>query len=61
MGAPDQVILSSHGCQRIAEQAGHDIVGDAPELVVEPIRAVADAVRGATGSLVCDESRSPRA
>ena len=36
----DQVTLSTQGCQIIADNAGHDIVGDAPELVIRAIRVM---------------------
>lgn len=49
----DQVTLSSGGCQRIAGHAGHHIVGDAPDLVVQAIRAVIDAVRTGGGIPGC--------
>jgi len=49
----DQVTLSSRGCQRIAEDAGHDIAGDAPDLVVQAVRTVTDAVKAGGGNLLC--------
>ena len=49
----DQVTLSSRGCQMIAERAGHDIVEDAPKLVVQAIRRVIDAVRANSKTLDC--------
>jgi pimeloyl-ACP methyl ester carboxylesterase len=49
----DQVILSSRGCQQVAEHAGHDIVGDAPNLVVQAVRAVTEVARAGGDSLVC--------
>ncbi len=44
---------SNRACQMIAEHSGHDIVGDAPELVVRAVRAVTDAVRAGSGKLAC--------
>lgn len=41
----DQVALSSRGCHIIAEQSGHVVVTDRPEVVVDAIRA---AVEGAS-------------
>ena len=49
----DQLNLSSRGCQMVADNAGHDIVGDAPDLVVEAVRAVTNVVRAGGGDLVC--------
>jgi pimeloyl-ACP methyl ester carboxylesterase len=42
----DQVTLSEHGCQIIAEQSGHLVQIDQPEVVVDAIRAVIDVTRG---------------
>lgn len=36
----DQVTLSTQGCQIITDNAGHDIAGDAPELVIRAIRVM---------------------
>lgn len=49
----DQVTLSSRGCQQIAEHASHDIVGDAPDLVVQGVRAVTEAARAGGDSRIC--------
>jgi hypothetical protein len=49
----DQIALSTRACQIIAEPSGHDIVNDAPELVIQAIRLVTDAVRNGSGKLVC--------
>ena len=48
----DQLMLSSRACQRIAERVGHDIVGEAPDRVVQSIRSVTEGVR-ADGKPVC--------
>lgn len=42
----DQTDLSPRGCQIVAEQAGHVVTADEPEVVVEAIRALVDAARG---------------
>ena len=41
----DQVALSQQSCQIIAEQAGHAVAAEQPEVVVNAIRAVVDAIR----------------
>lgn len=48
----DQVALSSRACQRIADDVGHNIAGEAPDHVVEAVRRVLETVR-AGGGLVC--------
>jgi len=47
----DQVELSEPGCQIIAEQSGHLVQIEQPQIVVDAIRAVIDARRG--GVLDC--------
>jgi pimeloyl-ACP methyl ester carboxylesterase len=42
----DQVGLSQRGCQVIAEQSGHVVAVDQPQIVVDAIRATVDAARG---------------
>ena len=42
----DQVTLSERGCQIIAEQSGHVVPIDQPQVVVDAIRAIVDLVRG---------------
>ena len=42
----DQVGLSQRGCQMIADQSGHVVPLEQPEVVVEAIRAIVDAARG---------------
>ena len=49
----DQVGLSQHGCQVIAEQSGHVVPIDQPGVVVEAIRAIVDAVRGRKDVALC--------
>jgi pimeloyl-ACP methyl ester carboxylesterase len=44
----DQTTLSSQGCQIVAEQSGHVVTADQPEVVVNAIRALVDAARGRT-------------
>jgi pimeloyl-ACP methyl ester carboxylesterase len=41
-----QVTLSEHGCQIIAEQSGHLVQIDQPQVVVNAVRTVTDATRG---------------
>ena len=41
----DQVTLSEHGCQIIAEESGHVVQIDQPQIVVDAIRTVIDATR----------------
>ena len=41
----DQVALSEHGCQIIAEQSGHLVQIDQPQIVVDAVRAVVDSAR----------------
>ncbi|HEX2442871.1 MAG TPA: hypothetical protein VHJ77_02920 [Vicinamibacterales bacterium] len=42
----DQVKLSERGCQIIAEQSGHLVQIDQPQIVVNAVRAVIDETRG---------------
>lgn len=42
----DQVKLSERGCQIIAEQSGHLVQIDQPQIVVNAVRAVIDGTRG---------------
>jgi pimeloyl-ACP methyl ester carboxylesterase len=42
----DQARQSRRGCQIVAEQSGHLIVVDEPDVVIRAIRAVVDAARG---------------
>ncbi len=44
----DQVKLSERGCQIIAEQSGHLVQIDQPEIVVNAVRAVVEGTRGGT-------------
>jgi pimeloyl-ACP methyl ester carboxylesterase len=46
----DQVALSRQGCQIIAEESGHVVPIDQPQVVVHAIRAVVDGARGQDGS-----------
>jgi pimeloyl-ACP methyl ester carboxylesterase len=41
----DQVTLSERGCQIIAEQSGHLVQIDQPEIVVNAVRAIIDGTR----------------
>lgn len=42
----DQVTLSERGCQILAEQSGHVVAIDQPQVVVDAIRTIVDAARG---------------
>jgi hypothetical protein len=48
----DQVTLSEHGCQIVAEESGHMVHIDQPPIVVHAVRAVVDAAKG-NGVPVC--------
>ena len=47
----DQASLSERGCLIIAQQSGHVVAIDQPEVVVDAIRTVVEAVRGNDASL----------
>jgi pimeloyl-ACP methyl ester carboxylesterase len=49
----DQVTLSERGCQITAEQSGHVVSIDQPQVVVDTIRSVVDAARGRTDVPLC--------
>jgi pimeloyl-ACP methyl ester carboxylesterase len=49
----DQVGLSQRGCQVIAEQSGHVVTVDQPQLVVDVLRATVDAARGRSDVALC--------
>jgi pimeloyl-ACP methyl ester carboxylesterase len=49
----DQVGLSEHGCQIIAEQSGHGIALGQPQAIVEPIRAIVHRARGRKDVPLC--------
>lgn len=49
----DLETISRKGCQRIVEGAGHDIVGDAPDVVFQAMRAMVDSVRKGSSNRVC--------
>jgi pimeloyl-ACP methyl ester carboxylesterase len=53
----DQVTLSERACQIVAEQSGHVVVIDQPQVVVDAIRTVVDAVRGRSHVLTCPPAR----
>jgi pimeloyl-ACP methyl ester carboxylesterase len=55
----DQATLSDRGCQVIAEQSGHVVSIDQPEVVVDAIRAIVNVVKGGQLTLPC-ASRSAR-
>jgi pimeloyl-ACP methyl ester carboxylesterase len=42
----DQVTLSERGCQIVAEQSGHVVAIDQPQVVVDAIRTIVNAARG---------------
>jgi pimeloyl-ACP methyl ester carboxylesterase len=49
----DQVTLSQRGCQIIAEQSGHVVPLDQPDVVVDAIRAIVSFARGADDDFSC--------
>jgi len=49
----DQVGLSQRGCQIVADQSGHVVQLEQPEVVVEAIRAIVDAARGRNNVPLC--------
>ena len=49
----DQVTLSERACQIIAEQSGHVVPIDQPEVVVEAIRATVNVAREGTPTVPC--------
>ena len=46
----DQVTLSERGCQIVAEESGHVVPIDQPQIVVDAIRRVVEAARGQLGT-----------
>jgi len=50
----DQVGLSQQGCQVVAEQSGHAMALDHPQVVVDAIRAAVDVVRGRNDVALCE-------
>ena len=54
----DQVGLSPHGCQIIADQSGHGIALGQPRVVVQAIRATVDAVRGLSAATLCEQGQA---
>ena len=59
----DQVTLSERGCQIMAEQSGHVVPVDQPQVVVSAIRTVLEAARGRNDVPLCGsalEARYPR-
>ena len=49
----DQATLSQRGCQMIAEESGHVVPIEQPEIIVEAIRNVVDAARGRNDVPLC--------
>jgi pimeloyl-ACP methyl ester carboxylesterase len=49
----DQVALSERGCQIIAEQSGHVVAVDEPEVVVDAIRAMVERTRRGDHAPLC--------
>jgi pimeloyl-ACP methyl ester carboxylesterase len=49
----DQVTLSERGCQIVAQESGHVVAIDQPEVVVDAIRRVVETGRGRTDSPLC--------
>jgi pimeloyl-ACP methyl ester carboxylesterase len=55
----DQVGLSERGCQVVAEESGHVVAVDQPQIVVEAIRATVSAARG-NEVLLCGSPGGPK-
>jgi pimeloyl-ACP methyl ester carboxylesterase len=55
----DQVMLSDRGCQIVAEQSGHLVQIDQPDVVVNAVRAVVDGTRNGNVP-VCGSPGVPR-
>jgi pimeloyl-ACP methyl ester carboxylesterase len=51
----DQVALSQRGCQVIAEQSGHAVALGQPEVVVQAIRSIVDAIKGRNDASPCGQ------
>ncbi len=49
----DQVGLSDRGCQIIAEESGHVVAVDQPQVVVDAVRAVVDTAKGLHHGALC--------
>jgi pimeloyl-ACP methyl ester carboxylesterase len=49
----DQVRLSAHGCQMIADQSGHVVPLEQPSVVVKAIRAIVETARGRDEVSLC--------
>ena len=49
----DQVALSDRGCQTVAEQSGHVVAIEQPQVVVDAIRAVVERTRGGGDGPLC--------
>jgi len=49
----DQVTLSERGCQIMAEQSGHVVPIDQPQVVVSAIRAIVQRARGLNDTALC--------
>jgi pimeloyl-ACP methyl ester carboxylesterase len=49
----DQVTLSKRGCQMVAEQSGHVVAIDQPQIIVDAIRSVVDVARGRNDVPLC--------
>jgi pimeloyl-ACP methyl ester carboxylesterase len=49
----DQLALSERGCQIVAEESGHLVPIDQPEVVVEAIRAIVNVARGQNDAPLC--------
>jgi pimeloyl-ACP methyl ester carboxylesterase len=57
----DQVALSQRGCQIIAENSGHAVPLGQPEIVIQAVQSVVDAVNGRSDAALCAErSREAR-
>ncbi len=56
----DQVTLSEHGCQIIAQQSGHVVAMDQPQVVVDAVRTVVETARGRNDVPLCGSHSGTR-
>ena len=58
--AARSVTLSERGCQTIAQESGHVVAIDEPQVVVEAIRSVVETARGRTDVPLCGRAVAGR-
>src|SRR3989454_600557 len=56
----DQLTLSERGCQMVAEQSGHVVAIDQPQVVVDAIRAIVNIARGRNDVPLCGSRSGTR-